>query len=146
LDSTNTTLQLEHSRDWIRFTLGQPMDAAPGTKWAYNSGGSMLMSEIIRSATGMPAHEYAMRHLFDPLGITSWHWKVTPTGHPDAEGGLYLSPRDLAKIGQLYLEDGVWEGERILPASWAREATGRHVQHIRADTTSPGYGYQWWRY
>ena len=146
LDSTNTTLQLEHSRDWIRFTLGQPMDAAPGTKWAYNSGGSMLMSEIIRSATGMPAYEYAGRHLFDPLGITSWHWKVTPTGHPDTEGGLYLRPRDLAKIGQLYLDDGVWEGKRILPAGWAREATGRHVQHIRANTTSPGYGYQWWRY
>src|SRR5690606_34223634 len=47
---------------------------------------------------------------------------------------------------QLYLDDGVWEGKRILPAGWAREATGRHVQHIRANTTSPGYGYQWWRY
>jgi CubicO group peptidase (beta-lactamase class C family) len=146
LDSTNTTLLLEGSRDWIRFTLSQPMDAAPGTKWAYNSGGSMLMSEIIRSATGMSADQYARRYLFDPLGITSWHWKLTPTGHPDTEGGLYLNARDLAKIGQLYLNDGVWEGKRILPAGWSREATGRHVQHIRADTTSPGYGYQWWRY
>ena len=145
-DLTNTTLQLEGSRDWIRFTLVQPMDAAPGTKWVYNSGGSMLMSEIIRSTTGMSAERYAERYLFRPLGITNWHWKLTPTGHPDTEGGLYLSAPDLARIGQLYLDDGVWRGKRILPAGWARTATGRHVEHIRADTTSPGYGYQWWRY
>ncbi len=146
LDSTNTTLLLEGSRDWIRFTLSQPMDAAPGTKWAYNSGGSQLMSEILRSATGVSADQYAKRHLFEPLGITRWHWKLTPTGHPDTEGGLYLNAADLARIGQLYLDDGVWQGKRILPAGWAREATQRYVQHIRPDTTSPGYGYQWWRY
>ena len=146
LDSTNTTLQLEQSPDWIRFTLRQPMDAAPGTKWVYNSGGSQLMSEVLRSATGMSADQYAARHLFEPLGIESYYWKATPTGHPDTEGGLYLRATDLARIGQLYLDDGVWRGKRILPAGWAREATRRHVQHIRADTTSPGYGYQWWRY
>ena len=146
LDSTNTTLQLEGSRDWIRFTLSQPMDAAPGTKWVYNSGGSQLMSEVLRSATGMSVDEYAEKYLFGPLGIRSYYWKVTPTGHPDTEGGLYLRSDDLARIGQLYLDDGVWQGKRILPAGWAREATRRHVQHIRADTTSPGYGYQWWRY
>ncbi len=145
-DSTNTTLQLEQSQDWIRFTLKQPMDAAPGTKWVYSSGGSMLMSEILRSATGMSADQYAEKYLFGPLGIRSFYWKATPTGHPDTEGGLYLRATDLARIGQLYLDDGVWKGKRLLPAGWAREATGRHVQHIRADTTSPGYGYQWWRY
>ncbi|HYD54266.1 MAG TPA: serine hydrolase [Gemmatimonadaceae bacterium] len=147
LDSTNTTMQLEHSADWIRFTLAQPMDAAPRTKWAYNSGGSQLMSEVIRSATGEHADRYAARHLFAPLGITAYHWKRTPTGHPDTEGGLYLSARDLAKIGQLYLDDGMWQGRRILPAGWAREATQRHVDHVNpANPNSPGYGYQWWRY
>lgn len=146
LDSTNTTLQLERSPDWIRFTLAQPMDAAPGTKWSYNSGGSQLLSEVIRSATGESADRYAERHLFGPLGIRAYHWKRTPTGHPDTEGGLYLGARDLAKIGQLYLDDGVWQGRRILPVGWAREATQRHVQNITANPNSPGYGYQWWRY
>jgi hypothetical protein len=146
LDETNTTMQLERSPDWIRFTLAQPMDAEPRTKWVYNSGGSMLMAEVIRSTTGMQADDYARRYLFGPLGITSFHWKRTPTGHPDTEGGLYLDATDLAKIGQLYLDDGVWKGTRILPAGWAKEATSRHVDHVAANPNSPGYGYQWWRY
>jgi CubicO group peptidase (beta-lactamase class C family) len=146
LDETNTTLQLERSDDWIRFTLRQPMDADPGTKWVYNSGGSQLMAEVIRSATGEHADRYAERHLLAPLGIRDFHWKRTPTGHPDTEGGLFLNARDLAKIGQLYLNDGVWRGRRILPAGWAREATARHVAATSDAPNAPGYGYQWWRY
>lgn len=137
LDGTNTTIQLEESDDWIRFTLGQPMDSDPGTKWAYNSGSSALMSEIIRSSTGEHVDAYAERYLFGPLGITDYYWKKTPTGHPDTEGGLYLEALDLARIGQLYLDDGMWNGQRVLPSGWARDATTRHVD-------SPAYGYQWW--
>jgi CubicO group peptidase (beta-lactamase class C family) len=146
LDETNTTLRLERSTDWIRFTLAQPMDAEPGTKWVYNSGGSQLMSEVIRSATGEHVDRYAERHLFAPLGIRAYHWKKTPTGHPDTEGGLYLEARDLARIGQLYLDDGVHDGRRILPPGWAMDATARHVDRTSANPNSPGYGYQWWRY
>jgi CubicO group peptidase (beta-lactamase class C family) len=141
LDDTNTTVQLEKSRDWIQFTLDQPMDAAPGTKWTYNSGGSQLLSGMIRTATGRFIDAYASETLFRPLGIRDFHWKKTPTGHPDTEGGLYLSATDLAKIGLLYLRDGVWDGTRILPEGWVRSATTRHV------TGLPGgwdYGYQWW--
>jgi CubicO group peptidase (beta-lactamase class C family) len=145
LDSTNTTLRLEQSPDWIRFTLAQPMDAEPATSWVYNSGGSALMAQVVRHATGMHADAYARQHLFEPLGIR-FHWKKTPTGHPDTEGGLYLSPLDLAKVGQLYMDDGVWSGKRILPQGWAREATSRIVDHINPNPASPGYGYQWWRY
>ena len=143
LDETNTTIQLEHSKDWIRFTLDQPMDSEPGQKWAYNSGGSMLMSEIIRKATGQHIDKYAETHLFGPLGIRDYHWKKTPTGHPDTEGGLYLEAEDLARIGQLYLNDGVWKGKRILAPGWAKEATARHVDRVNAG--GAGYGYQWWR-
>jgi CubicO group peptidase (beta-lactamase class C family) len=147
LDSTNTTLLLEGSRDWIRFTLSQPMDAEPGVKWAYNSGGSAMMAEIIRKSTGQQVDKYAEKYLFGPLGIEDYHWKKTPTGHPDTEGGLYLAAEDLAKVGQLYLNDGTWNGKRILPAGWAKEATMRHVANTNpANTNTPGYGYQWWRY
>ncbi len=141
LDDTNTTIQLEKSQDWIAFTLAQPMDADPGTKWVYNSGGSMLMSAIVREATGRFIDDYAGEHLFRPLGIRDYHWKKTPTGHPDTEGGLYLSARDLAKIGQLYLQDGVWEGRRVLPEGWVRDATTRHAKNVGAGWD---YGYQWW--
>ena len=147
LDETNTTLLLERSPDWIAFTLTQPMDAEPGQKWAYSSGGSALMAEIIRKATGEQADKYAEKYLFGPLGIRDYHWKKTPTGLPDTEGGLYLEAEDLARIGQLYLNDGIWNGKRLLPAGWAKEATMRHVANVNpANNASPGYGYQWWRY
>jgi len=141
LDDTNTTVQLEKSRDWIAFTLSQPMDAEPGTKWAYNSGGSALMAGVVRAATGRHIDDYARTHLFEPIGITDFHWKKTPTGHPDTEGGLYLAAEDLARLGLLYLHDGVWNGRRVLPAGWVKDATARHAKAV-----APGwdYGYQWW--
>jgi CubicO group peptidase (beta-lactamase class C family) len=141
LDETNTTWQLEKSKDWIQFTLDQPMDADPGTKWVYNSGGSQLMSGIIKESTGRFIDDYANEFLFRPLRIREFHWKKTPTGHPDTEGGLYLAADDLARIGLLYLRDGMWDGRRILPEGWVRSAMTRHV------TGLPGgwaYGYQWW--
>jgi CubicO group peptidase (beta-lactamase class C family) len=143
LDETNTTIQLEKSPDWIRFTLAQPMDADPGTKWAYNSGGSQLMSQIIRATTGMHVDEYARRHLFEPVGIRDFHWKKTPTGHPDTEGGLYLEAEDLARIGWLYLNGGTWNGRRILPQQWITASTTKHVENVNG--AGFGYGYQWWR-
>ncbi len=138
MDDSNTTIQLERSPDWVQFTLNQPMEAAPGEKWVYNSGGSQLMAAILQKATGQRMDRFAEAHLFSPLGIEDYHWKITPAGLPDALGGLYLEAEDLAKIGYLYLRDGVWDGHRILPEGWVDAATTTHVQQ-------PGYGYQWWR-
>ncbi|MDX1547576.1 MAG: serine hydrolase [Rhodothermales bacterium] len=143
LDETNTTLQLERSADWIQFTLDQPMDAAPGETWVYNSGGSHLMSGVIRHATGRFIDAYAEDHLFGPLGIDDYHWKTTPTGYPDTEGGLYLEAAQLAKIGYLYLRGGVWDGRRILDPGFVAAATARQVDRVNAPGW--GYGYQWWR-
>jgi CubicO group peptidase (beta-lactamase class C family) len=143
LDETNTTMQLEHAEDWIQFTLDQPSDAAPGEKWVYNSGGSHLMSGIIKDATGHYIDEYAEEHLFGPLGIDDYHWKKTPKGFPDTEGGLYLQAEQLAKIGYLYLQGGVWDGERVLPEGWAETSTSRFVDQVNPEGW--GYGYQWWR-
>jgi CubicO group peptidase (beta-lactamase class C family) len=143
LDSTNTTLQLEWSPDWVRFTLAQPMDADPGTKWVYNSGGSHLMSAILRKATGLTADRYAEAYLFAPLGIRDYHWKRDPTGLPDTEGGLYLEAEQLAKIGWLYLNDGLWDGTRILPEGWVAASTARRVEGV--NQAGFAYGYQWWR-
>src|SRR5262249_52237019 len=127
LDDTNTTIQLERSKDWIAFTLAQPMDSDPGTKWAYNSGGSILLSGIIKPAPGKSIDDYTSQPLFAPLGIKDFYWKRTPTGHPDTEGGLYLKPEDLAKVGYLYLMRGMWNGQRILPEGFVERATTRHA-------------------
>jgi CubicO group peptidase (beta-lactamase class C family) len=141
LDRTNTTLQLEMSAEWIAFTLAQPMDAAPGEKWAYNSGGSHLMSGVLKHATGVFADAFAKEHLFAPLGIRDFHWKKDPQGFPDTEGGLYLAAEDLAKIGHLVLHDGVWDGTRLLPEGWVAASCTRHAEV----GGGRGYGYQWWR-
>jgi CubicO group peptidase (beta-lactamase class C family) len=142
-DETNTTVQLERSEDWIQFTLDQPMDAEPGTKWVYNSGGSHLMSGVIRASTGEYVTSYAEEHLFGPLGIRDYHWKTTPTGYPDTEGGLYLEAEQLAKIGLLYLRNGTWDGEQILSPEFADAAVAEHVSDV--NQFGWGYGYQWWR-
>ena len=122
-DAENSCALMEGSKDWIRFVLDQPMAAEPGSTFVYSSGVTELLSEVLRKATGKHADVYAAEHLFGPLGISRFYWKKTPTGHPDTEGGLYLTPRDLAKIGYLYLKDGVWDGKRILPEGWATAST-----------------------
>ncbi|WP_149275099.1 serine hydrolase domain-containing protein [Pareuzebyella sediminis] len=141
LNMTNTTAQLEASKDWIQFTLNQPMDTVPATKWVYNSGASQLMSGIIKKATGLYIDEYAEKHLFTPLGIKNYYWKKTPAGFPDTEGGLFLEAQDLAKIGFLMLNDGKWDGQQIISADWAKRSTLKHVEFDK----EKGYGYQWWR-
>ena len=143
MNDSNTTIQLERSDDWVQNTLDQPSDAAPGVKWVYNSGGSQLMSAILRRVSGLTMDRYAEEHLFGPLGITDYQWKMTPAGLPDALGGLYLEAEQLAKVGYLYLRGGVWDGLRILPEGWADTATARHVDGIGGSST--GYGYRWWR-
>ena len=143
----NTTLQLEFSDDWVEFTLAQPMDAAPGERFVYNSGASHLMSAILRSATGRTMDLYAEELLFGPLGITDYHWKREPAGLPDTEGGLYLEAEDLARFGQLYLDGGTWNGARIVPEEWVSASVRRHVEDVAPENPewNAGYGYQWWR-
>jgi CubicO group peptidase (beta-lactamase class C family) len=143
----NTTIQLEFSDDWVEFTLAQPMDAEPGERFVYNSGGSHLMSAILRSATGRTVDLYAEEHLFGPLGVKAYHWKREPAGLPDTEGGLYLEAEDLARFGQLYLNRGVWNEKRILPEGWVEASVARHVDDVAPENPNwnAGYGYQWWR-
>ncbi len=140
-DMTNTTSQLEDSEDWIQFTLNQPKDTIPGTKWVYNSGASQLMSGIIKKATGSSIEDYAKKHLFTPLGIENFYWKKTPTGYTDTEGGLFLEAKDLAKISYLMLNDGMWDGQQIISSDWAKRSISKQVEFDK----EKGYGYQWWR-
>jgi CubicO group peptidase (beta-lactamase class C family) len=143
-DPANSCANMEKSEDWIQFVLDQPMSDAPGATFVYNSGATELLSQLIKKGTGKHAHEYAAEHLFAPLGITDTYWKTTPTGLADTEGGLYLTARDLAKIGYLYLHDGVWEGRRLLPEGWVTASTSPKVDTRPGVERSRKYGYQWW--
>jgi CubicO group peptidase (beta-lactamase class C family) len=139
-DPRNSCAAMEAAEDWIQYVLDRPMAFEPGERYEYNSGATQLLSHLLAKATGRPADDYAKEHLFGPLGI-EYAWKRTPKGLADTEGGLYLRPRDLAKLGHLYLKDGVWEGKRILPEGWVEDSTSAKVA-----TGSPhwSYGYKWW--
>jgi CubicO group peptidase (beta-lactamase class C family) len=145
-DPNNSVTQLENADDWIDFTINHPMEFDPGTVFEYCSGASQLLAFITKQSTGMHADEYAEKYLFQPLGIDQYHWKKTPKGYPDTLGGLYLEARDLAKIGYLFLNDGVWEGDRMLPEGWAQAAVHPHVADVAPDNdkNNTAYGYQWW--
>jgi CubicO group peptidase (beta-lactamase class C family) len=127
------------------FVLAQPLEATPGKIWIYNSGGVELLAAIVQKVTGQPFHRFAQKALFDPLGITDWQWVQLANGEPAASWGLRLRPRDLAKIGQLVLNRGLWHGRRIVSAAWIRQMTAPHsppgwLSGFDADS----YGYLWW--
>lgn len=143
-DPRNPSYQMASSSDWIKFMLDLPMSDPPGSRFRYNSGCSVLLSGVVRNKTGRSAQEYAVAHLFGPLGITRFQWEhgwkngvrnLTNTGW-----GLSLRPRDMAKIGQLCLQNGMWDGVQVVSDEWLQESTSNHVSL----SNSFSYGYQWW--
>jgi len=145
-DASNSCVQMEASSRWIEFVLDHSMREAPGTRWDYNSGASVLLGKIVGVATGQRVDEWTEERLFRPLGIETYYWKIAPDGEVDTEGGLYLSAHDLARIGYLFLRGGVWDGKRIVSDAWVRASTSPVVEDILPDNDrpDPGYGYQWW--
>jgi CubicO group peptidase (beta-lactamase class C family) len=146
-DTANTAIGLEGSYDWIRFTIDRPMMEEPGTRFNYNSGASALLAEVFRRATGTDIEEYAARHLFAPLGIRDWHWKRSPAGLVDTEGGLYLASEDLAKLWYLFLRDGAWDGRQVVSRDWVRASVAPAVAVGRGGPRGTvRYGLKWWLY
>lgn len=139
-DPRNSETAMDESTSSVRFVLEQSVVSDPGSRFRYCGGCTMVLAGIIRSATGYNLDEYAEEVLFRPLGITEFEWLHHADGLPIAASGLRLRPRDVAKIGYLYVNEGRWRGKEIIPASWVTESTRPHV---RLDS-SAAYGYQWW--
>jgi CubicO group peptidase (beta-lactamase class C family) len=135
--------QLEEQRrsgDWVRFVLNRPLVDEPGTRFAYCSEGSNLLSAILTRATGMTAEAYARKYLYPPLGISNVIWPKNPQGDSNGWGDTYMLPTDIAKIGYLFLKNGSWNGRQVLSNAFVTDATRRHV----AVSATEGYGYKWW--
>lgn len=145
-DATHPTVELEASDAWVEYVVSRPVGTDPGTRFDYNDGVSVLLGKMVRDATGQRMDQWAEQHLFGPIGIDEYYWKITPGGEADTEGGLYLATHDLARIGYLMLHGGEWDGRQVVSEEWVRMSTSPVVPDIapnngRADT---GYGYQWW--
>lgn len=141
-DPANSAHAMESTCDWERYAIDRPMQHDPGKVFHYSSGSSQLLAHIFERSTGSDLEQYAARHLFAPLGIREFQWKRTPNGTVNVEGGLYLRPRDLAKVGYLFLKDGVWEGKAVVRPEWVRQSV-TPVATV-SEETQVKYGYQWW--
>jgi CubicO group peptidase (beta-lactamase class C family) len=139
-----TMLQMARSRDWVGFVLDRPMAQPPARAFNYDSGTWHLLSAILTKKTGMDTLAYARQSLFATLGIGEVIWRQDPQGIRIGGFGLFLQPRDMAKIGYLYLHHGQWAGEQLLPPAWSE-----HVFHASVDMDLgrfPAFRYAngWW--
>ena len=133
--------EIWNNENWVKDILLIPSDVPGGQRFDYSNLASFLLGELIRQKTGMDVSDYARKTLFVPLGIEKYKWDANPHGQSKGWGGLSLRPRDLLKIGQLILQQGEWEGEQLISASWIEESMKPHAQ---AGTLREFYGYQWW--
>ena len=143
-DSPGNENYLEQSEDWVQFALEIPMIAEPGSRWSYASVNSFLLGVIVEKATGQQLEDFAQTYLFDPLGIEGVRWTMTPNGYVVGQGNLYISARALARIGQMILNDGCWDGKQVVSKKWLQQSfEGRYpVYWDNYDT----YGYQWYNH
>jgi CubicO group peptidase (beta-lactamase class C family) len=127
--------ELDESSDPVQYALDLPMTSQPGTVWRYSNPNAFLLSAIITQATGRSALDFAAEHMFGPLGIIEPLWDQQVPGITDGTGGVMLTPHDLAKFGQLFLQEGEWEGNQILSRAWVTTSTTPHHEN--------GYCYIW---
>jgi CubicO group peptidase (beta-lactamase class C family) len=120
--------------------MNRPLESDPGTAFAYDSGSAHLLAAVLAKTTGVPAAAFARRRLFGPLGIRPAYWYADGQGRSLGSTGLALRPRELARFGQLYLQQGRWRGRQLVPLAWLFTSTTAHVQ----GGDGCGYGYLWW--
>lgn len=117
-DPRNSEIAMEHSADRYRYVLDRPIVAAPGTVWRYSGGATALLGHLIAQGAGMPLQDYARTRLFAPLGIEDVEWIKGSNGEAAAASGLRMRAPDLARVGQLLLQHGQWDGRSVVPADW----------------------------
>jgi CubicO group peptidase (beta-lactamase class C family) len=139
-DSANSYIRMIYAPDPYRFALEQPVERPPGLRFNYGGGATVLLSKIVQKVTDQQFNQFAREALFVPLGITDIDWMRMPNGDTAAASGLRLRPRDIAKLGQLFLTRGTWNGRRILSAAWLDQSTTAEVE--ASDFLF--YGYQLW--
>jgi CubicO group peptidase (beta-lactamase class C family) len=133
------------SSNWVKSAIQLPLENNPGEVFNYNSSTSHLLSIILTKSTKTSTLDFAKKNLFEPLGIQSAFWREDPQGYHIGGFGLGLSARDLAKFGFLYLNNGYWNGQSIVPEQWVKQSTEQQIQAVSHPLYGTfGYGFQWW--
>lgn len=127
--------------DWLGSFLNASVNGKPGTEFQYNSLNTYVLSAIVTKRTGETLTEYLTPRLFGPLGITKYYWETCPKGITKGGWGLFLCAEDMAKLGQLYLQRGKWNGQQLVSEYWIEISTARH---LKTQNDTYGYGYQLW--
>ncbi len=130
---------MEKSPDWVQYILDKPMTDQPGTRWNYCSICSHILTAILRETTDINPRDFAEQYLFKPLGISGVVWIADPDGVPLGAGGFRLTPRDMAKLGYLYLRNGQWNGQQIVSSDWVAKSTRTYA----VVNEKLGYAYHW---
>ena len=138
-DPRNDADLMEATDDWVQYVIDRPMAHEPGKVFNYSSGVSELLAFIFQKETGQDIEKYGEKHLFTPLGMDHY-WKRSPLGVVDTEGGLFLRTTDLAKMGYLYLHDGIWDGQQIVSKDWVKQSLAPFIDAEEGFK----YGFKWW--
>jgi CubicO group peptidase (beta-lactamase class C family) len=147
-DHENDLIQLFIKDDPLDHILGKKMVAEPGTRWYYSCGDVNLLGEIIKRAIGQRMDLFAEENLFEPLGITEVEWSFIQPGIILASGSHYMRPRDVAKLGYLLLNKGVWKGLQVLSKQWVEASMSEYISYQIpgwSEHYGDSYGYQWWQ-
>jgi CubicO group peptidase (beta-lactamase class C family) len=136
----NSEIAMDRAADRYRYVLERPIVMEPGQRWTYCGGATALLGRIIAKGTGKSLHDFAREVLFDPLGMGPTDWHRARDGELSAASGIRMRPRDLARIGQLILRDGVWDGRAVVPAEWIK----RCMTPVVMINEIGDYGYQWY--
>lgn len=134
------------SDDWLRYALELPMEADPGTWYAYSTGDTHFLSAILTKASGMSSLEFAQKYLFEPMDIEVTRWDTDPQGYNEGGNNMYMKPYDLAKIGIMVSNKGVYKGKKLVSEEWINTSTAFQIkpQGISRPFEIEGYGYLWW--
>jgi CubicO group peptidase (beta-lactamase class C family) len=142
----NDFVHMEASDDWVQYAIDQPIVEEPGKNFVYSSADAELLAWVFQKETGQDIDAYGEKYLFGPLGIRH-QWKRDYAGTVDTEGGLYLNDEDLAKLGFLYLNNGLWEGKQIVSEDWVKQSVAPHVpMPYTVEAGRLYYGFTWWLY
>lgn len=132
---------------WTKTFLAHPVPFKPGTHFLYNTSATYIQSAIVQQVTGQTVFDYLRPRLFEPLGIEQPTWEASPQGISTGGYGLSIRTEDIAKFGQLYLQQGKWHDQQLVPVDWVAAATARQTSNGSnpASDWDQGYGYQFWR-